>query len=85
MKFPLTLGAALAAFAANAYTEVPGQPAGHAYLPARTTIAALGVADALFTTNGKFTAHNRQRAGAQSSIPTTTNALINIRVVLDAK
>jgi hypothetical protein len=60
----LTLGAA----AASAQTEVTAVLAGHAALPANTTVAAPKSAGKFFATAGKFAAANRQRTEVLHSI-----------------
>ncbi|MBX9818424.1 MAG: esterase-like activity of phytase family protein, partial [Burkholderiaceae bacterium] len=60
----LMLGSA----AASAQTEVTAVLAGHAALPANTTVAAPKSAGKFFETAGKFAAANRQRTEALNSI-----------------
>lgn len=69
---PTRLAAALAlavtAFSASAQTEVTAVLAGHAALPASTTVEAPKSAGPFFETAGKFNAANRQRTEALGSI-----------------
>jgi hypothetical protein len=55
-----------------AQAEVPAVLAGHAFVPASTTVAAPADAGPLFATAGKFTAGNRQRTQALNSLPGVT-------------
>ena len=55
-----------------AQTEVQAVLAGHAFVPASTTVAAPADAGPLFATAGKFTAGNRQRTQALNSLPGVT-------------
>ena len=55
-----------------AQTEVQAVLAGHAFVPASTTVAAPADAGPLFSTAGKFTAGNRQRTQALNSLPGVT-------------
>ncbi|MFM6991860.1 MAG: hypothetical protein ACKOWD_11345 [Rhodoferax sp.] len=59
----LALAAALSLGAATAFaqTEVTAVLAGHAALPASTTVAAPKSAGKFFATSGKFAGANRQR------------------------
>ena len=49
--------------------EVTAELAGHAALPASTTVAAPAAAGPLFATAGKFTANDRRRVDALGSLP----------------
>ena len=68
----LTCATLLTVGAAHAQTEVRATLAGHASLPASTTVAAPADAGALFTTAGKFAGSNRQRIEALGTIPGVT-------------
>lgn len=74
MRFfaPTRLAAALAlaacTFQASAQTEVTAVLAGHAALPASTTVESPKAAGPFFETAGKFNAANRQRTEALGSI-----------------
>nr|WP_315231729.1 esterase-like activity of phytase family protein [uncultured Albidiferax sp.] len=59
----------LAIGAAQAQTEVTAVLAGHAALPASTSVAAPENAGPLFATSGKFTAGNRLRSDTLGSVP----------------
>ncbi len=75
--FPLrviTVTVAVACYAsgAPAQIEVVAVLAGHAALPASTTVVAPEAAGPMFATSGKFTASNRQRVESLQSLPGIT-------------
>ncbi|WP_294768564.1 esterase-like activity of phytase family protein [uncultured Rhodoferax sp.] len=67
-RLALAVSLALGSVAASAQTEVTAVLAGHAALPASTTVAAPKSAGKFFETAGKFTAANRQRTETLNSI-----------------
>lgn len=69
---PLALLMTLGHQNAQAQSEVPATLAGHAFVPASTTVSAPVEAGPLFATAGKFTAGNRQRTEALNSLPGVT-------------
>ncbi|NDH52077.1 MAG: glycerophosphodiester phosphodiesterase [Betaproteobacteria bacterium] len=75
--FPLrvitvTVAVACCASSTLAQIEVVAVLAGHAALPASTTVIAPEAAGPMFATSGKFTASNRQRVESLESLPGVT-------------
>jgi hypothetical protein len=68
----LALALALCSGAALAQVEVSATLAGHAFVPALTTVAAPKDAGPLFATSGKFANPQRERVTALGSVPANT-------------
>ena len=71
-KLSFVLGLCFGSAASWAQIEVPAVLAGHAAVPASTTVPAPGNAGPLFSTAGKFSAANRQRTDALGTVPGIT-------------